>query len=629
MNKSNIIGLTLIGLIFVGFAVYNTNVSAREAARKRVQDSIATANAIREAERQAFERGDSIIAALEGGKSENVQTPSKGQASYANEFIANAANLQEEFFTLENNNLKILFSSKGAQPVSVQVKGYYTSDSTDLMLIKQGLSNFSMNIYESQYLSTEKLVYSLSEKSDSTLALRLYFTPEAYIENRYTLKKDSYLLNFEVNMHGMDKVLPRNVSSFDFNWTVDIPRLEKGFDNEKSYSTIVYKFPGDNSIDNLGLRKSSAHKKVTTRMEWFAFQQQFFSAIFRAENSFEGADLDFKFFDASDSQKRLFRCHSSATVAFPAQSDVSIPFEFYFGPNHYKTLNSLGYGFERIVPMGKLLVGWINRFVIIPIFNLFNNSIASYGIIILLLTLIIKLVLSPLTLKSYMSSAKMNVLRPEIEKINAKYPKPEDAMKKQQATMDLYKKAGVSMFGGCLPMLLQFPILWAMFRFFPTAFELRQQSFLWADDLSTYDSILNFGFNIPLLGNHISLFSLLCAVTMFFSAKLTQGQQMDSNPQAKSMKFMTLYFMPVFMFFICNNLSSGLTYYYLLSNLIMIIQTMVIRKFFVDEKKIMEKIRLASQKAENKPKSKFQQRLEAIQKAQQEALREQQKNQRR
>ena len=202
-------------------------------------------------------------------------------------------------------------------------------------------------------------------------------------------------------------------------------------------------------------------------------------------------------------------------------------------------------------------------------------------------------------------------------------------MKKQQATMDLYKKAGVSMFGGCLPMLLQFPILWAMFRFFPTAFELRQQSFLWADDLSTYDSILNFGFNIPLLGNHISLFSLLCAITMFLSAKLTQGQQMDSNPQAKSMKFMTLYFMPVFMFFICNNLSSGLTYYYLLSNLIMIIQTMVIRKFFVDEKKIMEKIRLASQKAETKPKSKFQQRLEAIQKAQQEALREQQKNQRR
>jgi YidC/Oxa1 family membrane protein insertase len=222
----------------------------------------------------------------------------------------------------------------------------------------------------------------------------------------------------------------------------------------------------------------------------------------------------------------------------------------------------------------------------------------------------------------------MNVLRPEIEKINAKYPKEQDAMKKQQEIMALYQKAGVSMFGGCLPMLLQFPILIAMFRFFPASIELRQQPFLWAEDLSTYDSIIDFGFNIPLLGDHISLFSLLCAVTMYFSAKLTQGAQMDSNPQAKSMKFMTLYFMPIFMFFICNNLSSGLTYYYFLSNIIMMIQTIVIRKFFVDEKKIMEKIRLASVKGANKPKSKFQQRLEAMQKAQQEAMREQQKNRR-
>jgi YidC/Oxa1 family membrane protein insertase len=266
--------------------------------------------------------------------------------------------------------------------------------------------------------------------------------------------------------------------------------------------------------------------------------------------------------------------------------------------------------------------------VIIPLFDLFNGSIANYGIIILLLTLIIKLVVSPLTIKSYMSSAKMNVLRPEIEKINAKYPKEQDAMKKQQEIMALYQKAGVSMFGGCLPMLLQFPILIAMFRFFPASIELRQQPFLWAEDLSTYDSIIDFGFNIPLLGDHISLFSLLCAVTMYFSAKLTQGAQMDSNPQAKSMKFMTLYFMPIFMFFICNNLSSGLTYYYFLSNIIMMIQTIVIRKFFVDEKKIMEKIRLASVKGANKPKSKFQQRLEAMQKAQQEAMREQQKNRR-
>jgi YidC/Oxa1 family membrane protein insertase len=330
-------------------------------------------------------------------------------------------------------------------------------------------------------------------------------------------------------------------------------------------------------------------------------------------------------------------CSADMSAPFDPSSKVATDFSFYFGPNKFSTLkesNELIGGedndlqLQKLIYFGWPIVRWINRFFIMYLFDWLTSWGLSMGLVLLLLTLIVKAIVYPFTYKSYVSSAKMRALKPYIDAINAKYPKQEDAMKKQQEIMALYKKTGVSMFGGCLPMLLQFPILIAMFRFFPASIELRQQPFLWAEDLSTYDSIIDFGFNIPLLGDHISLFSLLCAVTMYFSAKLTQGAQMDSNPQAKSMKFMTLYFMPIFMFFICNNLSSGLTYYYFLSNIIMMIQTIVIRKFFVDEKKIMEKIRLASVKGANKPKSKFQQRLEAMQKAQQEAMREQQKNRR-
>lgn len=625
MNKNTVIGITLIGLIFIGFFVYTSKIAREQAEVKRVQDSVAAVRAYEYAQQMALEKGDSIMAAE---KAEHETVASAGNVvsgNYANPFLEEAYAKEEEHHTLENSKLKIEFTTLGAQAESVLVKGYYTSDSTDLYLMKEGLSNLGIELFTNQYISTDKLTYTKISGNDSTLVMRLYFGENSYIEHEYFLPSESYLVDFNLKMVGMDKIIPRNASQLDVTWNMDIPRLEKGYDNEKAYSTIVYKYPGDNSVDNLGLRKASAEKSITTRFQWFAFQQQFFSAIMIAEDSFESGNLNMSFYGPEDNQKRLMKCHADAMIQYDRSLDITIPFKFYYGPNHFKTLKSFDYGFEKIVPLGGWLIGWINRWVIIPIFDLFNGMIKNYGVIILLLTLLIKLAISPLTIKSYMSSAKMNVLKPEINKINEKYPRQEDAMKRSQETMALYKKAGVSMFGGCLPMLLQFPVLFAMFRFFPASFELRQQKFLWAEDLSTYDSIWNFGVNIPLLGDHISLFSLLCAVTMYLSSRITQGQQLDSNPQAKSMKFMTLYFMPIFMFFICNNLSSGLTYYYLLSNLFMIIQTVIIRKFFVDEEKIMAKVRAASVKGTAKPKSKFQQRLEAIQKAQQEALKEQQK----
>ncbi|MDE6871404.1 MAG: membrane protein insertase YidC [Bacteroidales bacterium] len=343
----------------------------------------------------------------------------------------------------------------------------------------------------------------------------------------------------------------------------------------------------------------------------------------RAKDDFASGELQVRFYDESNVHHNLMACSASMRSDLNVNSDrVTIPFEFYFGPNSFRTLKSFGQKYEKIIPLGGWLVGWISRIVIIPCFDLIGRFISNYGIVILLMTLLIKLVISPLTIKSYMSSAKMNVIKPEVDKLNEKYPKQEDAMKKQQAVMELYKRAGISPMGGCLPMLLQFPILFAMFRFFPASIELRQQKFLWAEDLSAYDSIIDLPFNIPLYGDHVSLFALLMAISMFVYSRMTSSQ-MSNDPNMAGMKFMSLWMMPIMMLFICNNLSSGLSYYYLLSNLITMLQTWVIRRFIVDEKKIHAQ--LAASAGKPLPKSKWQQRLEQAQKMQQQAAREQKK----
>lgn len=629
MNKNTVIGIILIGALLIGFSVYNSRVARQQMEAKRVQDSIAAARAFEYAGQMA-QTPDTISGQTAAPAQGTEAGSATGYATtYANPYLEAAYNATEEFAYLENSRLRIKYSSRGGQPVEVKVKGYTTSDSTDLYLMKEGKGHFGLNLYTDQYVNTGEFVFTPHLSNDSTLVYRLPFSETAFIEYSYFLPSDSYMVDYTVRMVGMDRFIPRNASQFEVNWQMDIPRLERGYKNEMNYSTLSFKYPGEKSVDNLGMRKESANKSVTTRIEWFAFQQQFFSAIMVADNSFESGNLSMKFYPETDPEKRLMACSASTLVQYDPAAEVTVPFSFYYGPNNFKTLKNYGLGFEELVPLGGWLVRWINVYVIIPVFNFFGGFITNYGLIILLLTLLIKIVISPLTFKSYMSSAKMNVLRPEIEKINARYPKQEDAMKKQQATMELYRKAGINMFGGCLPMLLQFPVLFAMFRFFPASIELRQQKFLWADDLSTYDSILDLGFSIPLYGDHVSLFAILCAVTMHFSARFTQTSVSDNNPQAKSMRNMSLYFMPIFMLFICNILPSGLTYYYLLSNLIMIIQMWVIRKYFVDEKKIMARIQAAEAKGAAKPKSKFQQRLEAIQKAQEAAIKEQQKQRRR
>lgn len=627
MNKNTVLGFICIGIILIGFSWYNTKIFKEQQRVQFVADSIAHAEALKNApviDSAALAANGTLVQnALEGG--ENVYNDAP---VYKDSLLEAASRGVAEFYTLENDKLKIVFSTKGAQAHEVLIKDYYTYDSLDLYLMRKNASDFGLTFYTDQQINTGDFTFSKVSQTDSSLVMRLNFSGSAYIDYIYTLPADSYMLKFNVKMVGMNKYISRNMSKIGVNWNMDIPRLERGYDNEKNYSTIAYKYPNEKSVEDLGLRKESSSKEITTKVEWVAFQQQFFSAILMADNDFTGGDISYKFATEDEYlvNRELMDCKADMQVDYVSAQEIEIPFQFYFGPNLYKVLKSYGYGFEQIVPLGGWLIGWINRVVIINCFDFLSGFISNYGIIILLLTIFIKLIISPLTFKSYMSSAKMRVLRPEIEKINAKYPKKEDAMKKQQETMALYSKTGVSVFGGCLPMLLQFPILFAMFRFFPASFELRQEGFLWAKDLSAYDSVLELPFHIPLYGDHISLFAILMAVSMYFYSKLNMDQ-MPSDPNMAGMRGMQLYFMPIFLLVLCNNFSSGLSYYYMLSNLITILQTWVIRKYFVDEKKIYAQLQAKASSSKAK-KSKWQERLEQLQKQQAEMQRQQQQKKR-
>jgi YidC/Oxa1 family membrane protein insertase len=457
--------------------------------------------------------------------------------------------------------------------------------------------------------------------------MRLPFNGGGYLEQKYILHKDSYNVTDQLSFVG--GIIPRKVNSIDVDFDVTIPRMEKGYKNESQYSKLDYYFNGDKKPVEIG-RGRSGSKRVDSKLSWFAFQQQFFSAIVRAPQQFSSGDLAVNFLPQDDPDRNLMTCSAKMRTEITPEQNITIPFEFYFGPNNFKLLKSYDQKYEKIIPLGGSLVGWFTKFVIIPLFDFFRRYTANFGLIILLMTIVIKIVVFPLTYKSYASSAKMTALKPEMDKINAKFTHADDQqeqMKKQQATMDLYKRAGVSPMGGCLPTLLTFPILWAMFRFFPASIELRQQPFLWCHDLSAYDSILDYGTNIPILGDHLSLFALLMAVTMWVYSKLTMATQAGGNDaNAASMRFMSLWMMPIMMFFICNGLSAALSYYYLLSQMISIFETWIVRKT-INQDAILAKVKASEGKPV--PKSKWQQRLESAQKMQEQQLKQQQKQKRR
>ena len=613
MNKSNLIGFVLIGVIMFGFSWYQSKQYREQMEVQAQLDSIARV------EQMAAMAMDSMNQ-TQGNASDDVKVMT--MPAYKDSMLTEARLAAESFYKLSNDKVEIEFTTRGAQPYTVKINDYMAYDSTALYLIKPNYSEYNVSVYAGENVNTKNFVFQVAEHTDSSLVMRLPFSNGGYIQQKYVLGEDSYMLQNELSFVGLGDLIPRNVSMLDIDWSLIVPRLEKGFKNETQYSKLNYYFSGDKKPEIMG-RGRDGNKRIDTKMKWFAFQQQFFSALMTSGSEFSSADLGIDFYseDEYKAEGKLMACTAKLRSDFQGGSDnVVLPYSFYLGPNDYKTLKSFDENYEKIVPLGGWLVAWFSRLIIIPCFDLLGRFISNYGLVILLMTLLIKLLISPLTIKSYKSSAKMQVIKPEMDKINAKYPNEKDAMKKQQATMELYQKAGISPAGGCLPMLLQMPILFAMFRFFPASIELRQQKFLWADDLSAYDSIVDFGVNIPLLGDHLSLFALLMAVTMFFYSKMTSAQMSD-DPNMAGMKFMSVWLMPIMMFFICNNLSAALSYYYLLSNIITMIMTWYIRKYVVTEDKVRAEMMVNAHKP--KKKSKWQMRLEEAQKMQEQMQKQQ------
>ena len=525
-----------------------------------------------------------------------------------NGVFANLSNEKETFHTIENEKIKITVSNKGGRIVSAILKEYQTYDSLPLDLFVKDSSRFNLQVTTKKDINTSDLFF-VSEKYQNSIIMRSEVDNNHYIEFVYTLS-DDYLIDFDINLVGLENLIPKSINYITLDWEMETPQTEKSKSNQDMYTGIQYQYSADNEVDYLSF-SSSDEEEINARLNWVAFKQQFFSAIFIAKEGFEKPTRLIS--TKNKGSKFIKNLSAEFEIPYTHKKQERLSFQYYFGPNHYKTLESFNSGFEELIPLGWGIFGWVNEYIIINIFDLLNKHFSSYGIIILLLTLIIKIVLAPFTYKAFLSQAKMKVLKPEIDNLNEKN-KGKDQMKIQQETMTLYRKAGVNPMGGCLPMLFQFPILIAMFQFFPASIELRQQSFLWADDLSSYDSIYNLGFNIPFYGDHISLFTLLMTISTLFYTRMNSSM---TSGQMAQMKWM-MYLMPIMFLGFFNNYAAGLTYYYFLANMFTMTQQFFMTKL-INEDDIMAQLE-ANKKKPARPKSKFQKKLEEMQKKQEQKM---------
>ncbi len=625
MDKNKVIALSLISVLFFAFSYFNTKEQEKYNAQKAVMEA--------KVEEERAQKEETAFQ-LEAEKA--AKTPEQNfaeSAAVVGESLAQAQMAQGETITLKNDLLTIDFSTRGAIAKCVTLSDYtkyaprdernelvklFDPESAKMDLsfyIRNGYNNLKINTME--YTFVAQPVVELDGAQQLTMSLP--FEGGARLDYIYTLYNSeddarNYMVDFEIRMHNMAPIMA-NQTALVLDWQNKSYQNERGFTNENNYTTVSYHFPGERSIEELGVGTENKEETITTPLDWVAFKQQYFtSAIVSAEGGISNAFVGYNTAAENSGYIKDF----TATLSFPVSPEKeSYKLALYFGPNKYATLNSvndLGYGelrMQEVVPLGWGIFGWVNKFLVIPIFDLLRNAIGSFGIIILILAVLVKLVISPFTYSSYLSMAKMRIIKPQIEELNARYPKKEDAQKKSQAMMELYSKAGVNPMGGCIPMLLQMPIVIAMFRFFPSSIELRGESFLWAQDLSSYDSVLTLPFNIPFYGDHVSLFALMMAVVLFFYSKLNYNQSASAQPEMAGMKYMMLYLMPFMMLLWFNSYSSGLCYYYFLANLLTIAQTLMIRRSLSDEK-IQDIMRATASKNKDKKKSKFQLRYEEM-----------------
>lgn len=637
MDKNTIIGFLLIAGIMVGFTLL-TKPSEEEIARqKKHNDSIALVYQ-QQAENQRLQ--DSLKTAVVPSDSLNNENDSASIALKSDAFggFSASAFAEEKFYTLENNLLKLVISNKGGRIYSAELKNYKAQEGNPLILFDKDESelNYVFVTDNNRVVNSSELYFEpqgeilKDNEGNQTLVMRLKTNlPDSYIDFIYKLPADDYMVKYDVKANRMNDIMPMSVNSVEMTWKSAIRQQEKGRSFEGRYSGLYYHYvAGD--MDNLSQSKND-EKKTDNQVKWIAFKDQFFSSVLIADKSFTSSIFKSEIMDEHSGYLKNYS--ADMVVPFDLTGKEPTGFRFYLGPNHYKTLSSYDKGIdksERLHLRDLISLGWfgfVNRYFVIPMFNFFSKYIGNFGIIILLMTIVIKVIIFPLTYKSYLSSAKMRVLKPEIDEINARIP-AEKAMERQQATMALYNKVGVSPMSGCIPSLLQMPLLVAMFGFFPAAIELRQESFLWAKDLSSYDVLFSWKGNIPLIGsimdNHVSLFALLMTITSIFSTKISmQSTTSPDQPGAGMMKWM-MYLMPIMFFFMFNSYASGLTYYYFLSSLFTVILNQIIR-WTINEEKLLAELKAKGKANAKNPKKKgggFMARLEQMQKEQQKAIRD-------
>ncbi len=637
MNKNTIIGLVLIFGIFIGYSYLMQPSPEQQMEMKRKSDSAYLANqARRDAEIKAIARNRAIEMAREkervlstGQKLDSLTVLRLTMKDELGVFAIAAAG-KDTAYTVENDLFKLQIAARGGKISRVELKKYLTWDKRPLILLDQDSLQFGLSFFaNNRIINTDKLYFQpfwpdqknqgrphvkVTGKDSVQFGMRLFVAasdtaidPTKYIEFIYVVKGDEYMLRYKVRFVNMADVLDPSTKYLVLNWNENLKRQEKSLNMERMTTGVYFKFLED-KVDYLSESKDDEKNLKNERIKWIAFNQQFFSSTLIADDFFSEPKLSVATLPGGNQYLKTMTAEMG--IPFIPKENKEIAMSMYFGPNQYYGLKKYDHDLEKLIPLGWgfFLMAWINIYAVIPVFTFFGNFGWNYGIIILILTILLKILLFPIAYKTYKSSAKMKVLKPEIDELNAKFPKKEDAMKKQSATMELYKKAGVNPMAGCIPLLLQMPILIAMFRFFPSSIELRQQAFLWATDLSSYDSIWTFpgGFTIPYYGDHVSLFALLMTISSVLYTKVNEQMMGSQQTQMPGMKTM-MYLMPVMFLFWFNDYSSGLSYYYLLANLLTFAQIYLIR-MTIDEKKLHAQIE--ANKKKTVKKSGFQKRLE-------------------
>ena len=645
MNKNSIIGIVLMVALFIGYGIYQANEleKQQEIALVQKQKKEADVAAKAEAERAAKAAEDAMTAEQRAERDSIARVNAElSKLNTHGETLLAALNGESKFYAVDNDFISVTFDTKGGKIADVTLKNhtrYADGERTELVkMMEPGSASFGIDLYRDGGRNAVKsndyfFDAKVDELDDSYLVtMTLQVDPEAYIEYVYKVYNTGdasrdYLIDFTLNQHGIDNYLD-NEGEIVMRWANKSMKNERNFTTENMATTIAFYEHDDEEVDEVDSDGKSARYQ---NLDWVALKQQYFTSALIATEPIS-ADLGFK---TSEKAGLDFVKSYDARIIIPHVAGTkSHEFAFYYGPNDFAIMKDVEFEgqdvhLEEIIPLGGWIIGWLNRFLTIPVFQWLKNKGLSFGLIILILTIMVKLLILPLTYKSYMSTAKMRAVRPELEEINKKYPNQEDAMKKQQATMELYRKAGISPMGGCLPLLIQMPILWAMFRFFPASIELRGESFLWANDLSSYDSVVEFGFSIPFYGDHVSLFALLMTLSLFGYSFMTYKQQAATTagqPGAGMMKFMMVYFMPLMMLCVMNSFSSGLCYYYFLSQIFTMIIMFAIRRSVNDEK-VRE--RLLANASKPRKKSKFQERYEEALRQQQEQLNREQRRMKR